>query len=84
LLVLPAAAKSKFNIMVGQNVEDLVRLGAHQPGSWSGGRFVRTFDAGFEVGFDRSIGQQTSVMTIVTKKNGNLVPEQAIGKRLNG
>ncbi len=37
------------------------------------GSFVRTWDVGRPVGVDRASGQTTSVMTVVTRPNGELV-----------
>jgi hypothetical protein len=37
------------------------------------GNFARTWDAGRSIGIDRVTGQQTSVMTVITRPNGELV-----------
>jgi RHS repeat-associated protein len=68
------AGKSKFNIGVGESVEDLIKLGARQPAvAQPNGYLLRTFDVGREIGFDRAIGRQTSIMTIVSKADGTVV-----------
>lgn len=66
------AGKSKFN--AGENIEELIRSGTQQPMvRQPNGNFARTFDVGREIGFDRNAGGPTSVMTIITRPNGNLV-----------
>jgi RHS repeat-associated protein len=66
------AGKSKFN--EGENLTSLINQGSqHQATLQANGNFVRTFDVGRNIGIDRSVGQQTSIMTVVTRSNGDLV-----------
>lgn len=65
------AGKSKFN--PGEDLTSLIQRGTQQPMVKQGSRFVRTFDAGKNIGLDRTAGQQTSIMTVVTEFDGALV-----------
>ncbi|HEX8364608.1 MAG TPA: RHS repeat-associated core domain-containing protein [Allosphingosinicella sp.] len=66
------ANKSKFND--NESVVDLVSSGAGQPTTAQpNGNLSRTWDTGRNIGVDRATGQQTSVMTVITKPNGELV-----------
>ncbi len=66
------AGKSKFN--AGEDIAGLIRSGTQQPMvRQANGNFARTFDVGREIGFDRNVGGPTSIMTIITRPNGNLV-----------
>ena len=66
------AGKSKFN--AGEDVAALVRSGTQQPMvRQANGNFARTFDVGRDIGFDRNTGGPTSIMTIITRANGDLV-----------
>ncbi|MYM37665.1 hypothetical protein GTP38_25400 [Duganella sp. FT94W] len=66
------ANKSKFNTS-----EDLVQLinqaTQHPPNKMMRKHLVRIFDVGHEVGIDRRSQKQTSVVTVVTRLNGDLV-----------
>jgi len=37
------------------------------------GQFARTWNAGRNIGIDQATGKQTSIVTVITKENGNLV-----------
>jgi RHS repeat-associated protein len=64
--------KSKFNI--GEDVLGLIRKAAGcNPIPQANGRLQRTFDVGRNIGIDRTTGQQTSIMTVITNKDGTLV-----------
>jgi hypothetical protein len=66
------ATKSKFT--TGVNLEELIQQGTQMPMvRQANGNFARTFDAGRAIGIDRATGQASSVVTIITKPNGNLV-----------
>jgi RHS repeat-associated protein len=66
------AGKSKFN--AGEDIAALIRSGTQQPMvRQANGNFARTFDVGREIGFDRNVGGPTSIMTIITRSNGDLV-----------
>lgn len=66
------AGKSKFN--VGEDVARLIQEGTQQPMVRQGnGNFARTFDTGRIIGVDRTTGQPTSIMTIITRANNELV-----------
>lgn len=70
--IAKSAGKSKFN--AGENITELVRSGAQMPGVRQvNGRIARTFDAGRDIDFDRSLGQQTNIMTVITEADGTLV-----------
>jgi hypothetical protein len=66
------AKKSIFN-----NDEDLILLlneaSRHQPGGNIKRHLIRIFDAGHEVGIDRRNGKATSIVTVLTRMNGDLV-----------
>lgn len=65
--------KSKFTGRV--NLKELIRQGTSIPRmpQKETGNYFRTFDAGKIVGFDRSTGYNTSIVTIITTPNGDLV-----------
>jgi hypothetical protein len=66
------AGKSKFN--EGENLSVLINSGTQQRMvQQANGNFARTWDVGRSVGIDRVSGQQTSVMTVITRPNGELV-----------
>jgi hypothetical protein len=66
------SGKSKFD--PGVNVEKVIKDGTHQPMvKQRNGNFVRTYDTGKPVGFDVKTKQKTSIITIVTDSNNNLV-----------
>lgn len=67
------AGKSIFNS--GENISELIRNAATkgQAVLQSNGNFQRVVDMGRNIGFDRSIGGQTSTMTIITNKAGELI-----------
>ncbi|GAA4349200.1 hypothetical protein GCM10023165_35770 [Variovorax defluvii] len=66
------ADKSKFN--EAENLSTLISSGTHQQMvQQANGNFARTWDAGRSIGIDRVTGQQTSVMTVITRPNGELV-----------
>lgn len=66
------ANKSKFN--QGEDLEALINSGTQQRVVLQpNGNYVRTWDVGRAIGVDRSTGSQTSVMTVVTRQNGELV-----------
>jgi hypothetical protein len=64
--------KSKF-----YETEDLVKLineaATHAPISHSRSNVERVFDAGHLVGTDRQDGKPTSIVTVLTRLNGDLV-----------
>jgi hypothetical protein len=66
------AGKSKFT--TGTDLMKLIEQGAQTPGLLqANGRLARTFDAGSLIGIDRTTGQSTSIVTIITDSAGNLV-----------
>ena len=66
------AGKCKFG--AGEDIGALIRSGTQQPMvRQANGNFARTFDVGRVIGFDRDTGGPTSIMTIITRRNGNLV-----------
>lgn len=66
------ADKSKFN--EGENLSALVNSGTQQRMvQQANGNFARTWDVGRPIGIDRVTGQQNSVMTVITRPNGELV-----------
>lgn len=66
------AKKSTFN-----DTEDVVQLlneaALHPPSAGTKNKLVRTFDAGHEVGIDYRTGKSTSVVTVLTRVNGDLI-----------
>jgi len=57
-----------------RNLSALINSGTQQRMVQQGnGNFARTWDAGRSIGIDRVTGQQTSVMTVITRPNGELV-----------
>ncbi len=66
------AAKSKF--ITGADLTKLIEQGTQMPmAQQANGYFARVFDAGQIVGIDRASGNATSIVTIITKANGDLV-----------
>jgi hypothetical protein len=66
------ADKSKFDR--GVDIPALIALGQNfQPRPETNGYSVRSFDAGATVGFDRNARHATSVVTVVTRADGELV-----------
>jgi len=66
------AGKSKFN--EGENLSVLINSGTQQRMvQQANGNFARIWDAGRSIGIDRVSGQQTSIMTVITRPNGELV-----------
>jgi hypothetical protein len=66
------AGKSKFN--ANEHITGLIRSATQHPMvRQPNGNFSRTFDVFRNIGVDRVTGQQTSIMTVITKPNGNLV-----------
>ncbi len=66
------ANKSKFNL--GENISELISQATHHPMTRQpNGRYARTFNAGRNIGLDRTTGGQTSTMTVVTEPDGTLV-----------
>ncbi|WP_198032228.1 RHS repeat-associated core domain-containing protein [Mesorhizobium sp. LNHC252B00] len=66
------ADKSKFSN--GEDVESLIDLATQQKATVQpNGNFVRTLDVNRDIGVDRSTGQPTSVMSVVTNPKGELV-----------
>ena len=65
--------KSTFNS--GEDVVQLIQQGTQQPivKQISGSNFERIYDLGRNIGVDRATGQQTSIMTVITNKSGNLI-----------
>ena len=52
----------------------LIKLSSQKPMvKQANGNFARTFDVGRAIGFDRNIQKQTSIMTVITRPNGELV-----------
>ena len=66
------ARKSKFH-----DTEDLIQLlndaSRYQPTGTFRKHLVRTFDAGHEVGIDINDGKATSIVTVLTRLDGDLV-----------
>jgi len=67
------AGRSKFN--AGENVSELVSSGTQQlMQQQKNGNYARTYDVGRTIGIDRNMGgRPTSVMTVITRANGELV-----------
>ncbi|HLP68036.1 MAG TPA: hypothetical protein VK181_11010, partial [Rhizobium sp.] len=66
------AGKSKFN--EAEDLTSLINSGVQQRMvRQANGNFSRTWDVGRPIGFDRVTGQQTSVMTVVTRPSGELI-----------
>mgnify|MGYP001059413550 FL=1 len=66
------SGKSKFN--EGEDLSVLIGTGTQQKMvQQANGNFSRTWDAGRLIGVDRITGQQTSVITVITRQNGELV-----------
>jgi uncharacterized Zn-binding protein involved in type VI secretion len=64
--------KSKFADEV--DVPELIQSAENvEPVVQRNGNLQRTFDAGRQIGVDRTTGQSTSVVTVITKPNGDLV-----------
>jgi RHS repeat-associated protein len=64
--------KSVFNS--GEKVFQLIRQGTQHPiTQQAGGNFQRVFDAGRNIGTYNATGGQTTTMTIITDKAGNLI-----------
>lgn len=56
------------------NIIGLIREGSQQRAVLqSNGYFSRNWDVGRNIGIDRVTGQQTSIVTVINKSNGNLV-----------
>ena len=55
-------------------MSQLINSGTQQPMylQESSGSYTRNFDVGRNIGVDRSTGQQTSIMTIITDANNDL------------
>jgi len=66
------ANKSKFN--VGENLSVLIKSGTQQRMvRQTNGNFARAWDVGRPIGIDRLTGQPTSMMTVITRLNCELV-----------
>jgi hypothetical protein len=66
------ASKSKFNL--NENVVVLIQEATQMPmNKQANGNYERIYDAGRNIGIDRTTGQQTSIMTVITKPDGRLV-----------
>ena len=66
------AGKSKFN--AGEDIGQLIRDSTQQPMvPQKNGNFARTFDVGRRIGIDRTTGQATSTVTVITRPDGTLV-----------
>jgi len=66
------SGKSKFN--EGENIPALINSGTQQRMTQQdNGNFARTWDTGRSIGIDNASGKQTSVMTVITRPNGELV-----------
>ncbi|WP_413776752.1 RHS repeat domain-containing protein [Haliscomenobacter sp.] len=66
------AGKSKFSD--ASEVPDLIRQATqHLMIRQENGRFARIVNAGRIIGIDRATGRNTSIYTVITKLNGNLV-----------
>jgi len=64
--------KSIFN--AGEDVEVLINAAeSASPMRQAGGNFERVVDAGRTIGTDRHTGAPTSIYTVITRPNGNLV-----------
>ena len=66
------ADKSKFNSDI--NIKELIQSATQKPVKMQrNGNSARTFDTGKNIGVDMSTGKQTSIMTVITDKKGDLV-----------
>lgn len=66
------ANKSKFN--AGEDLIELINQASlQQPTTTKRQHIVRTFDAGHNIGTDRHSKKATSVVTVITRLNGDLV-----------
>ncbi|TDO28697.1 hypothetical protein BC659_0777 [Sediminibacterium goheungense] len=66
------AGKSKF--ANPSEVTTLIQQATHYPMvRQANGNFARTVDAGRNIGIDRATGQPTSIYTVITGSNGNLI-----------
>lgn len=66
------ASKSKFN--EDEDLLTLINSGTQQRMvQQANGNFARTWDVGRPIGIDRVTGEQTSVMTVITRQNGEFV-----------
>lgn len=66
------SGKSKFN--EGESLAALIGAGTQQRMVRQvNGNFARAWDAGRPVGIDRVTGQQTSIVTVITRPSGDLV-----------
>ena len=64
--------KSTFN--TGEDLIQLINQAAlHAPVQMMRKHLVRIFDAGHVVGIDRHSKKQTSIVTVITRLNGDLV-----------
>jgi RHS repeat-associated protein len=67
-----SAGKSIFNR--GENITDLIEAATHSRITVQyNGNLARVYDAGRDIGVNRTTGLQTRVMTVITRPNGNLV-----------
>ena len=63
--------KSRFN--GGVHLTGLIRSGTQQPAVFqANGFYLRTWNAGRIIGINQA-GKKTSMITVITKPNGNLV-----------
>jgi len=66
------AGKSKFD--VGIDVAALIMRAEQQPEHCQpDGSFARTLDVGHEIGIDRASGRRSSLITVITRANGDLI-----------
>jgi hypothetical protein len=66
------SGRSKF--FAGEDIVGLITKGTQQPMvRQANGNFARVWDVGRQIGVDRATGQPTSIMTVITRPNGELV-----------
>jgi len=66
------AGKSKFD--VGIDVAALIKQAEQEPAHrQADGSFARTVDIGHEIGVDRASGRRSSLLTVITRANGDLI-----------
>ncbi|MHA4870483.1 hypothetical protein ACXZ1M_22600 [Duganella sp. PWIR1] len=64
-------SKSKFYSTI--NLVDLINQAACCPPSTCKDKLQRIFDAGYAVGIDRNTGKPTSIVSVFTRLNGDLI-----------
>jgi hypothetical protein len=68
------AGKSQFYISTQAELQALIRGATHMPVTVQpGGNILRSVDAGRIIGFDAISGKPTSIYSVITNPNGNLI-----------